>query len=58
MIINLTSSPSKIIHTKLPEDDPKRRRPDISLAKTKLDWYPEISLEPGIKKTIKYFTNE
>ena len=54
-IIDLTGSKSKIIYQPLPEDDPKQRKPDISLAKKNLNWQPEISLEDGIKKTIEYF---
>jgi len=54
-ITNYTKSSSKIIFNSLPEDDPKQRRPDISLAKEKLDWAPKTSFEEGIKKTIEYF---
>ena len=54
-IIDLTGSKSKIIYQPLPEDDPKQRKPDISLAKKNLNWQPKISLEDGIKKTIEYF---
>jgi len=54
-IIKLTNSSSKIIYKKLPDDDPKRRRPDINLANSKLDWNPVIDLDTGIKKTINYF---
>ena len=54
-IINYTKSSSKIIFKSLPEDDPKQRKPDISLAKEKLNWEPKISFEEGIKKTIEYF---
>jgi UDP-glucuronate decarboxylase len=57
MVIRLTNSSSKIIYNKLPEDDPKRRRPDINLAKSILDWSPIIDLETGLQKTIKYFIN-
>ena len=57
MVIRLTNSSSKIIYNKLPEDDPKRRRPDISLAKSILDWSPIIDLETGLQKTINYFIN-
>ena len=57
MVIRLTNSSSKIIYNKLPEDDPKRRRPDINLAKYLLDWSPIIDLEIGLQKTIKYFIN-
>ena len=54
-IIKLTNSSSEIIFKELPKDDPKRRKPDISLAKSSLDWSPVIDLETGLKKTIKYF---
>ena len=56
-IINLTNSSSDIIYKELPEDDPKRRRPDISLANSKLDWKPIIDLEYGLQKTISYFAS-
>jgi UDP-glucuronate decarboxylase len=55
MVIKLTNSSSNIIYKKLPKDDPKRRRPDISLAKSTLAWNPIIDLETGLKKTINYF---
>jgi UDP-glucuronate decarboxylase len=54
-IIRLTRSKSKIEFRPPPMDDPKRRQPDISLAKTKLDWEPKIGLEEGLKKTIQFF---
>ncbi len=54
-IIELTGSKSKIVHKPLPEDDPKRRCPDISLARNTLHWEPRTSLEEGLKKTIRYF---
>ena len=55
LIIELTNSKSKIIKLELPEDDPKKRKPDISLAKKTLNWSPKTSLEEGLKKTINYF---
>lgn len=55
IILRLTDSTSGIVHTDLPLDDPKVRQPDISFAREKLDWKPEVPLEEGIKKTIKYF---
>ena len=55
-IISLTGSTSKIIYRPLPEDDPKQRKPDISLAINKLDWEPKIELDYGLERTIKYFT--
>ncbi|GHU80899.1 dTDP-glucose 4,6-dehydratase [Spirochaetia bacterium] len=54
-VISLTSSKSKIIHQRLPEDDPKQRKPDISLAKEKLSWEPKVSLKDGLQETIAYF---
>jgi UDP-glucuronate decarboxylase len=54
-IINITGSSSKIEYRPLPMDDPKRRRPDISLANEKLDWAPVVEIEDGLKKTIEYF---
>jgi len=54
-IIKLTNSKSKIIYKPLPEDDPKRRKPNIELAKKEINWEPEIQLNEGLKKTISYF---
>ncbi|TPV55131.1 SDR family oxidoreductase [Aestuariibacter sp. GS-14] len=54
-IIELTNSSSKLVQLPLPQDDPKQRRPDISLAKELLNWEPKIELEEGLKKTINYF---
>lgn len=54
-IIKLTNSSSNIIYNELPEDDPKRRRPDISLANYKLGWSPVVDLEIGLEKTVNYF---
>ena len=56
-ILKLTKSNSKLIYKPLPLDDPKRRKPDISLAKERLDWEPNIKLEQGLSKTIDYFKN-
>ena len=55
IIIGLTKSRSKIVYRPLPVDDPKLRRPDITRAKTILKWAPTVSLEKGLKETIKYF---
>lgn len=55
MIIDLTGSRSKIVLNPLPEDDPRRRQPDISLAKRELDWRPTTKLSDGLKSTIAYF---
>ena len=54
-ILKLTNSKSKIVYLDLPEDDPKRRNPDIKLAKNKLNWSPSYNLENGLSKTINYF---
>ena len=55
-VIGITNSKSKIIHLALPQDDPKQRQPDISLAKEKLNgWEPTIELKAGLEKTIAYF---
>ena len=54
-IIEMTGSKSHVEFLPLPEDDPKTRRPDISLARNKLGWEPKVSLEEGLKETIDYF---
>ncbi|MGB9911217.1 MAG: UDP-glucuronic acid decarboxylase family protein [Microgenomates group bacterium] len=55
LVLKITKSKSKIVFLPLPKDDPKQRRPDISLAKEKLGWEPKIKLEEGLKRTINYF---
>jgi UDP-glucuronate decarboxylase len=55
IVIELTSSKSKLVFKPLPQDDPKQRQPDIDLAKSQLDWYPRVDLINGLKKTIAYF---
>jgi UDP-glucuronate decarboxylase len=55
LIRNLTNPKLKFDQKVLPESDPKRRNPSIKLAKTILDWNPEINLEEGIIKTIDWF---
>ena len=57
-VIRMTHSASKLIHMPLPTDDPLQRKPDITLAKNKLDWTPSISLEEGLQKTIAYFVEQ
>lgn len=54
-VISLTGSRSEIVFEGLPEDDPKRRCPDIGKAKENLGWQPRVSLEEGLKKTVEYF---
>ena len=57
IIIKLTNSKSKIMFRKLPKDDPKVRRPDITLAKSKLRWEPKVDPKEGLIRTIEYFRN-
>ena len=54
-IKKLTKSSSKIVFRPLPVDDPKVRCPDIRLARKRLKWEPEVPLEQGLRRTIKYF---
>ena len=54
-VISISGSSSKLVGRPLPDDDPTRRRPDITLAKEKLGWEPEIPLAEGLKHTIEWF---
>jgi dTDP-glucose 4,6-dehydratase len=54
-IITLVGSSSRIVHKPLPVDDPKQRRPDITRARTLLQWEPKVGLEEGLMKTVDYF---
>ena len=56
-IVLLTNSQSKIVQQKLPEDDPKKRCPNLEKANTILNWVPKTTLENGLMKTINYFKN-
>ena len=56
-VVEMTGSKSKIVTKPLPGDDPKQRRPDISLARAKLGWEPMTQLEAGLRKTIDYFAS-
>ena len=58
MIIDLTNSSSEIVMKDLPQDDPLKRKPDISKAEELLHWYPKVSLEDGLKNTISYFEGD
>lgn len=58
LIIELIGSKSEIVYKPLPQDDPMQRKPEIKLAKQILGWEPTVSLEEGLKKTIKYFENK
>jgi len=57
-VIKLTGSKSKLIFKPMPKDDPKQRKPDISLAKEKLGWEPKVQLEEGLMKTIEWFKTQ
>jgi UDP-glucuronate decarboxylase len=54
-VIELTGSSSKVVFAPLPSDDPLQRRPDISLAREKLQWEPKVQLREGLARTIEYF---
>jgi UDP-glucuronate decarboxylase len=54
-VLRLTGSKSRLVHKGLPADDPKQRRPDIALARKRLDWEPKVALEDGLVETIAYF---
>jgi UDP-glucuronate decarboxylase len=58
LVLQMTGSPSQIINRPLPVDDPRQRRPDISVATSMLGWKPRIKLQEGLLKTIDYFRNE
>ena len=55
LVIRLTGSKSRVQFRPLPQDDPRQRKPDITLAREKLSWEPKIPLEEGIRRTIEYF---
>lgn len=55
MILRATGSGSEIVYRPLPEDDPVRRKPDITLAETLLEWHPEVSLEEGIERVVAFY---
>jgi UDP-glucuronate decarboxylase len=54
-VLDLTGSRSPIVHQPLPEDDPRQRRPDITLAMSSLGWRPSIGLRDGLARTIAHF---
>jgi UDP-glucuronate decarboxylase len=54
-VLRMTGSRSRLVMHPLPEDDPKQRRPEITLAQSKLGWHPQITLEDGLRPTIDYF---
>jgi UDP-glucuronate decarboxylase len=55
-VVALTGSKSRIVHLPMPADDPRQRKPDLTLARQMLDWSPTIALRDGLEKTIAYFT--
>jgi dTDP-glucose 4,6-dehydratase len=54
-IIRMTGSKSPLVYRPLPQDDPKQRKPDITLARTLLKWEPKVALDEGLVKTLAYF---
>ncbi|ARN22636.1 UDP-glucuronic acid decarboxylase family protein [Piscinibacter gummiphilus] len=54
-VLQLTGGSSKLVFKPLPSDDPRQRRPDIGLAKQRIDWEPKVALDDGLKETIAYF---
>jgi UDP-glucuronate decarboxylase len=54
-IIEIAGSTSKVVFSSLPEDDPRRRRPDITLAREALGWNPSVGITKGLEKTIDFF---
>lgn len=56
-VLKIIGGRSKLVYMPLPTDDPKKRQPDITLAKNILDWEPKVDLHDGIKETIRYFRN-
>ncbi len=58
LVLEVTGSNSPIVHEPLPEDDPKQRRPDISLATSELGWAPAVALREGLERTAGYFRQE
>lgn len=57
-VIEIAGSRSKVVFSDLPEDDPRRRKPDISLARKALGWSPETGLDEGIQRTVEYFKSQ
>jgi UDP-glucuronate decarboxylase len=58
LVIEKTKSKSKIVYMDLPQDDPRQRKPDITKARTTLDWNPKIDLSIGLDQTIEYFSSK
>jgi len=58
LVVKMTNSNSKIEFVALPQDDPRQRKPDISVAKSVLGWEPKVDLESGLLKTIEYLQTQ
>jgi UDP-glucuronate decarboxylase len=54
-VLGMVGGPSRVVHQPLPADDPRQRRPDITLARDQLGWLPQVPLEQGLERTIRYF---
>jgi UDP-glucuronate decarboxylase len=54
-VLRMIGGPSKLVFKPLPQDDPKQRKPDITLARDNLGWEPQVNLEQGLEKTLAYF---
>ncbi len=57
-VIEMTGSSSSIVFQQASQDDPRQRQPDISLARSKLEWEPQVALRHGLEKTIAYFDGQ
>jgi nucleoside-diphosphate-sugar epimerase len=55
LVVELTGSTAGVVHQELPADDPKQRQPDITLARERLGWEPNIALAEGLERTVAYF---
>ena len=58
LVIEVTDSTSEVVHEDLPVDDPAKRRPDITRARTELGWEPKVQLREGIERTVEWFKDE
>ena len=54
-VLRAVGSTSRIVYRPLPPDDPRQRQPDITLARSKLGWEPRVTLDDGLKETVRYF---
>jgi UDP-glucuronate decarboxylase len=55
LVLEVTGSSSEIVHEELPVDDPKQRRPDLTIARDRLGWEPSVALRDGLERTAEYF---